>query len=300
MPSTWLEVALNGPWGPDKQPRAPVAVSDCIEQGIACVEAGAAIVHVHAFDEAAGVQKDDPHLYAAIIEGIRAHVDAIVYPTIPLAGFPGQSQPAMDGPARFAHQAELARRGLLEWAVVDPGTVNFGAYDAIERDEPGFVYLNPEEHVRAGLAVADEFGTTPSYAIYEPGFLRLGAALEKRYRNMGPAVYRFMFSDAYTFGYPPRAYALDSYLTLLADEAPGAPWMVSGLRVDITPLIAEAVRRGGHVRVGLEDAPFGSERANAHWVSHAVREIEAAGGTVASPGDIRAALSAVQRSRGTP
>ncbi len=291
--STWLEVSLNGPWGRDKQPGVPITVAECVEQGVACVEAGAAIVHVHAFDPETGQQNDDPDTYAAIIEGIRARVDAIVYPTIPLAGFPGQ--PMLDGPARFAHQAELARRGLLEWAVVDPGTVNFGKYDDIERDEPGFVYMNPEEHVRAGLDVADAAGTTPSYAVYEPGFLRMGAALAKRYPRIGPPVYRFMFSTAYTFGYPPELYALDSYLTLLAAEAPGAPWMVSGLGVDVTPLIGEAVRRGGHVRVGLEDAPFGSARSNLEWVGRAVREIEDAGGTVATAAQVRAKLEALKK-----
>jgi len=290
--STWLEVALNGPWGRDKQPGVPIAVEECVEQGVACVRAGASVVHVHAFDPDTGRQDDDPDTYAAIIEGIRAQADAIVYPTIPLAGFPGQ--PTLDGPARFAHQAELARRGLLEWAVVDPGTVNFGIYEAIDRDEPGFVYMNPEEHVRAGLAVANAAGTTPSYAIYEPGFLRLGAALAKRFPNVGTPVYRFMFSTAYTFGYPPESYALDSYLTLLAAEAPDAPWMVSGLGVDVTPLIAEAVRRGGHVRVGLEDAPFGSGRSNVEWVEHAVREIEDAGGTVATAAQVRTELEAVK------
>lgn len=286
--STWLEVALNGPWGRDKQPGVPIAAEECIAEGIACVRAGAAIVHVHAFDPETGKQNDDIDTYAAIIEGIRAEVDAIVYPTIPLAGFPGQ--PLMDGPARFAHQAELARRGLLEWAVVDPGTVNISAYDDVARDTPGFVYMNPEDHARAGLEVADEAGSTPSYAVYEPGFLRLGAALARRYPNMGPAVYRFMFSTTYTFGYPPAPYALDSYLTLLGAEAPAAPWMVSGLGVDITPLIPEAVRRGGHIRVGLEDAPFGSGRSNVEWVEHAVREVDAAGGSVASAAGVRAEL----------
>lgn len=47
---TWLEVALNGPWSPQRQPGIPVCVKDIIEQGIACVKAGAAIVHVHAYD----------------------------------------------------------------------------------------------------------------------------------------------------------------------------------------------------------------------------------------------------------
>ena len=285
MSRTWIEAAMNGPWGSDRQPGSPTTVEECIEQGVACAEAGAAIVHVHAFDPEADEQRDDPDTYARIIEGIRAEVDAVVYPTIPPLGLIEES--SMSAEERFAHQDELGRRGLLEWAVVDPGSTNVSSYAAIERDEPGSVYENPEPHVREGLEVCARHGASPSYAIYEPGFLRLGAALAERYPGVAPPVYRFMFSESYTFGYPPEPYALESYTTLLDAEAPDAPWMVAGLGVDVTPLIPEAVERGGHVRVGLEDAPLGSSRTNVEWVEHARAAVEAAGGTVATAADVR-------------
>ncbi len=59
MASTWLEVALNGPWSRARQPRIPITVAEIVAEGIACVRAGAAIVHVHAYDEATGRQRDD-------------------------------------------------------------------------------------------------------------------------------------------------------------------------------------------------------------------------------------------------
>ena len=289
MTGTWIEAAINGPWGSDRQPGSPITVEECIEQGVACAEAGASIVHVHAFDPETDEQRDDPDIYARIIEGIQEEADAIVYPTIPPLGLIEES--TMSAEERFSHQAELGRRDLLEWAVVDPGSTNVTSYEAIERDEPGAVYENPESHVREGLEIAARHGTSPSYAIYEPGFVRLGAALADRYPGIAPPVYRFMFSEAYTFGYPPEPYALDSYTTRLESEAPDAPWMVTGLGVDITPLIPEAVERGGHVRVGLEDAPLGSDRTNLEWVEHARAAIEAVGGTVATTAEVRAELA---------
>ena len=42
---TWLEVVLNGPWTRKHQPRIPVTVKEIVEEGIACVKAGAANVH---------------------------------------------------------------------------------------------------------------------------------------------------------------------------------------------------------------------------------------------------------------
>lgn len=77
---TWLEVSLNGPWSRDRQPLIPISVAEIVEQGVACAQAGAAIIHVHAYDEHTGRQKDDADTYAAIIEGIREHIDVIVYP----------------------------------------------------------------------------------------------------------------------------------------------------------------------------------------------------------------------------
>lgn len=285
MQSIWLEAAINGPWGREAQPGVPLSVDECIEAGVACAEAGAAIIHVHAFDPETDEQTDDPSAYARIIEGIQARVDAIVYPTIPLAGSPGT--PLISAENRYHHQAELGKQGLLEWAVVDPGSVNFSKYDDIARNERGFVYLNPEEHIRHGLEIASRHGTSPSFAIYEPGFVRLGAALAAQYAGIHQPIYRFMFSDDYTFGYPPEAYALDSYLTLLAAEAPDAPWMIAGLGVDVTPLIPEAVERGGHVRVGLEDISLGARHSNVELVERAKDEIKDAGGGLASPTDIR-------------
>ena len=285
---TWLEVALNGAWTRKRQPLIPVSVKQIVDEGIACVKAGAAIVHAHAYDEASGLQTQNPDVYAAIIDGIRSQVDAIVYPTIPAAGL-GARDGAQPARLRFAHVEELARRGLLEWTAVDPGSANFALYDELREDRAGFVYLNPEEDIRHGLKLAMRHGLHPSYAIYEPGFMRLGATLHWRESCPAP-LYRLMFSSGYTFGFPPEDYALTAYLKLLDQVAPGAHWMLAGLHVDILPMIPRTIAEGGHVRVGLEDAPWGSDRSNLQWVEEAARQIENCGGTLATAQDVRAAL----------
>jgi len=271
--ATWLEVALNGGWGRHRQPGIPVTVRNIVDEGVACAREGAAIVHVHAYDEASGRQRDDADAYARIIEGIRECCDCIVYPTIPLGGDTSAA-------ARFAAIEGLARRGLLECAVVDPGSVNIA----------GYVYLNSDEHIRHGLALAARHRFHPGYAIYEPGFLRLGAKLAREAAAPQP-IYRFMFSQGLSFGFPPAEYALEAYLRLLAEVAPGSPWMVAGLDVDILPLAGAAAARGGHVRVGLEDAPLGSTRSNLEWVQAARSAILAAGSSLASPAEVRRALN---------
>lgn len=290
MSRVWIEAALNGPWTRAKQPGIPVGVEDIVADGIACAEAGAAIVHAHAYDVTTGRQKDDWEIYARIIEGIRAKADVIVYPTIPSPGL-GQEQ----NTNRFGHTLELAKRGLIEWAVIDPGSVHISRFDDLGH---GGVYANPHEDIMEGMRIARAHNVHPSYAIYEPGFTRLGAALAAIAPPSPTPIYRFMFSDEFAWGFPPREKYLDIHLDLLADVAPGAPWMIAGLGVDITPLIPHTVVRGGHVRVGLEDALWGNPQTNEALVKDAVTRVRAAGGEPATTAGVRRELKEMDVARG--
>ena len=281
--TVWIEAALNGPWGPQRQPGAPHTIKSIVEEGVACAKAGACIIHAHAWD--GGPQSFEADDYARIIEGIRARVDVPVYPSIPMSG-------ALTPAQRFAHTEALAARGLLEFAVVDPGSVNLTELNP--GPDPAPIYANPEADIRHGLDLAARFGFHPAFAIYEPGFTRAGAALARR-AGVKPPLYRFMFSQTFAFGFPPEPFGLDAHRALLAHEAPGAPWMIAGLGVDVRALIGPAVERGGHVRVGLEDAPFGSPLGNVGWVEDAVRRVREAGGEPATPAQMRRELGALAR-----
>ena len=291
MPKVWIEAALNGAWTRERQPAIPISADEIIADGIAAAQAGAAIVHLHAYDVATGRQRDDYDIYAPIIEGIRSRVDAIVYPTLPItgSGYAGELRSAKE---RYQHLERLAQNGLAEWGVVDPGSAVFTRFDQIARGDVGYTYYNPDDHFREGMRIAAHYGARPSYAIYEPGCLRLGAATAAAMPKVPTPVYRFMFAQEFCFGFPPEERFLDAHLALLGEMAPGAPWMVAGLGVDIRPLIAPAVARGGHIRVGLEDRPFGVRETNRGLVEEAVRLVRAAGGEPAAAKDVRAACAA--------
>lgn len=291
MNKVFIEAALNGAWGRERQPAIPIAVEEIIADGVAAVKAGAAIVHLHAYDVATGRQKDDWQIYAPIIEGIRAKVDAIVYPTLPItgSGYAGELRNARE---RYVHLEELAKRGLAEWGVIDPGSAVFTRFDQVARGEAGYTYYNPDDHFYEGMRIAAAYGVRPSYAIYEGGCTRLGAAKAKAMPRVPVPVYRFMFAEEFCFGFPPREQYLDAHLALLGELDPGAPWMIAGLGVDIRPLIAPAVERGGHIRVGLEDRPWGVRETNRALVEEAVRLVRAAGGEPATASETRAMCAA--------
>jgi 3-keto-5-aminohexanoate cleavage enzyme len=291
MSKVWIEAALNGAWGRKRQPAIPISAKEIIANGIATAKAGAAIIHLHAYDAVTGRQRDAYEIYAPIIEGIRGQIDAIVYPTLPItgSGYAGELRSAHE---RYEHVERLAKSGLLEWAVIDPGSAVFTRFDQIARGESGYTYLNPDDHFLEGMRIAAEYGVRPSYAIYEAGCARLGAATAVAMPKVPVPVYRFMFSVEFCFGFPPRSGYLETYLALLQEIDPGAPWMVAGLGVDIRVLIAPAVARGGHIRVGLEDRPWGVHETNRALVEGAVRLVRAAGAEPASPAEVRTACAA--------
>jgi 3-keto-5-aminohexanoate cleavage enzyme len=289
MRKVWIEAALKGGWSRALQPGIPDTVEAIIAEGIACARAGATIVHVHAYD-GGGPQTHDWQVYARIIEGIRNEVDVPVYPSYPALTTNGDASLA-DVAVRFAHVEALVARGLIEFAIVDPGSANFTLTKTTAAAPPAGTYMNPEDHVRHAFDFAARHGLHPDIAIYEPGFMRAGAALARAAGTKAP-IYRLMFCNLLAVGFPPRPYALAAYLSLLEEEAPGAPWMIAGVSADIRPLIAETVRRGGHIHVGLEDAPLGTKASNPKLVEEAVRMVREHGGEPATPAEMRQALAA--------
>ena len=286
---TWIEVALNGAWTRRLQPNIPITAQEVVKDGVACIKAGAAVIHAHTLDPQTGKQNGSVENCAAFMDGIRSQVDAIVYPTavdIPLPP---------EWAARYATTVELSKRGLLEWGVLDPGSVNFYLTDASAPPlfgGEGGVYLNPNGALELGIELAAQHKFHPAYACYEPGFVRQGATLHRKQPTAPVPIYRFMFSSGFTFSFPPEEWALEAYVRLVEKVAPGAPWMAAGLAVDVLPLVPKVVSLGGHVRVGLEDTHLHSQRTNVGLVEAAVNAIQKAGGEPATAADIRASLAA--------
>jgi 3-keto-5-aminohexanoate cleavage enzyme len=292
MHKVWIEAALNGPWSRKFQPGIPDTIEAIVAEGIACARAGATIVHLHAYD-GGGPQTYDWQVYARIIEGIRNQVDVPIYPSFEPLMLSDGNAGVTDPSVRFAHAEQLAARGLIEFAFADPGSINFTQTRTTAKAEPAGTYLNPETHTRYALDLAARHGLHPDLAIYEPGFIRAGAALARAISTKAP-IYRLMFCETMAVGFPPRPYALAAYLALLDDEAHGAPWMLAGVNADIRPLIGETVKRGGHIRVGLEDATLGTRATNLEMVEEAIKLARAHGGEPATPTEMRQALAKME------
>ena len=139
--------------------------------------------------------------------------------------------------------------------LVDPGSVNMGLTSAgtVPDAATAGPYQNSYADLEYMFARSGELGAAPSISVFEPGFLRTTLTLHRAGRVPPGAMVKLYFGGELEFGLPPTATALDAYLELL--EPSGLPWSVAVLGGDVVGcgLAERAIRRGGHVRVGLED-----------------------------------------------
>lgn len=284
-----IEAAINGATMKVTQPHVPRIVDEIVADALACLDAGAAIIHHHTDD---GLL-DGRHATAPYREAwtaIRARVpDAILYPTM---GGGGAHTTIRE---RYAHVEELADLGLLRLALVDPGSLSLGPLDqdglpmAID-----LVYQNTFADARYMFDVCNARGLAAHVSIFEPGFLRIALAYHARGRLPPAKIQLYFGGDALPFGLPPTAASLDAYLAML--DGTGLPWMVGVIGGDVTTVLAElAIARGGHVRVGLEDYVGPAEPRNADLVTAIVRMAERAGRRVATAAEAAAILRVPMR-----
>ena len=279
-----IEAAVNGATTKATNPNAPETPAEIAADAVACLRAGAAIVHNHNRDYAVDGARAAELYLEAWRPVLREHPDAILYPTLGYGEGIG---------ARYTHVERLAESGLLRMSFLDTGSVNLGATD--EEGLPGgkeFVYVNSFADIRHKVAVCERHRLAPSIAIFEPGFLRTTIAYERAGRMPKGAFVKLYFGAergflgargrGAAFGLPPTARALDAYLEIL--EGSRLPWAVAVLGGDVFEcgMAKLALERGGHVRVGLED--YGGERQpkNAELVEEVVALARSIGRTVAT------------------
>ena len=213
---------------------------------------------------------------------------AVLYPTMGGGATIGE---------RYDHHLPLASEGLIDMGVIDPGSVNLSSSGADGSPPTGaYVYANSPADIGYMMDVCRAKNVGPSFAIYEPGFLRMVLIYQQAGQLAPHSLTKFYFSGgAYfgrgtpTFSAPPIVEALDLYLAMLADTP--LPWGVAVLGGSIfdTPIARRALERGGHLRVGLEDDAGGP--ANIDQVQRAVALCEQVGRPVATCAQARELLA---------
>ena len=286
-----IEVALNGVTSKDRNPAVPIEPEEIAADIIACAEAGASVFHTHPTRPPAarrGVSDTAEDYATAYRLALADRPDLLLYPT--MSG-------GADIGARYDHHQLLAEEHLIRFGCLDPGSVNLASFgiDGLP-SATDFVYTNSPNDVRYMMEVCAQSGLGASLAIYEPGFLRMTLGYFDGGHLPSGSIAKFYFSgdDGFfgrgtpTYSAPPLPEALELYLAMLGDR--DLPWAVTLLGGDLlsTPVARQALDRGGHLRVGLEDDP--SAESNAVAVARAVDLVAAVGRPVASSADAAAIL----------
>ena len=291
-----IEVAVNGVTTPERNPAVAADAKALAADALACFEAGATIIHTHPTRVTATLDERAEEYAAAFRIMLAERPGAIVYPTMGGGTAIGE---------RYDHHLALAGEDLIKMAVIDPGSVNLAASapDGSPPDTPR-AYVNTPADIRYMMDVCQREQLGPSFAIYEPGFLRMVLVYHQSGQLAPGSLTKFYFSGGGyfsrgtpVFSAPPIPEALDLYLAMLGD-AP-LPWGVAVLGGSIfeTPIARMAVERGGHLRIGLEDD--GSGPANVEQVRRAVALCADVGRPVATH-DQTVAILGLPRGPATP
>ena len=282
-----IEVAVNGLTTPARNPHVPRTPDAVARTALACLQAGAAIVHTHTHSIELP-PSESVQLYAEAWSAVlRERPDALLYPTQLL----GQ-----DMSERLAHLDPLITRPGLRVAPVDPGCVNvtWADDDGLPTAHGLGPYVNSVEDIHYAFELCERLALGPSIAIYEPTWLNHTLAFERAGRLPAGAMVKLYFGgpsgyfargEGVSFGLPPTAKAFEAYLEML--EGSRCPWSVSVLGGDVlgTPVARLALEAGGHLKLGLEDYAGLGSPTNEELVARAAQLVADTGRPVASPGE---------------
>ena len=165
-----VEAALNGGTPKSRNRNVPRAPEEITRDALACLDAGAAIIHTHIEDfDTTGEAAAERYL-----DGWKPILAA--RPDVILASTSARGAMSRE---RFGHYRPLADHGMRMGAL-DTGSVNLASRG---RDGlPGarqFVYTNSFQEIADLIALHEAAQLGPSIAVYEPGFLRTVLAYDR-------------------------------------------------------------------------------------------------------------------------
>ena len=292
-----IEAALNGGTPKARNASVPRSVREIVEDGLCCLDAGAAIVHNHNDDPVLGttVRHDAQPYIDAWREILAERPEAILYPTM------GSGGPHTTIEQRYSHIPLLAEAGVLGQGLIDPGSVNLGVRDANGLPAPGeTVYLNSYSDARYMFDTCNRLGCGASISIFEPGFLRVALAYARAGQMPDGTMVKLYFGgggrrQGLSFGLPPTLPSLEAYVSML--DGTGLQWSVAVLGGDVVEsgMARWVLERGGHLRVGLDDYAGPERPTNAELVLQAAALCEEMGRPVANCGESRSLLGLQER-----
>ena len=254
----------------------PYTPQEIAEEALACYNAGASVVHIHARENDGGPSWR-VEVFREILEETRKRCPIII--NFSTGGV------FVERDARIAHIRELKP----QIAALNMGTMNYAKYSAKRKSFVfNVVFHNPFEDIMFFLDTMNKNGIKPECECFDLGHLESIFPL----MDMGLLT---NFQVSLVMGVVGGMAATARNLAHVASLVPpGVAWEVIGISQDQWLLIATALALGGNIRVGLEDnfylSPGEMARGNGPLVEKAVRMTRDIGREPATVEEARAIL----------
>ncbi|MEU7789766.1 3-keto-5-aminohexanoate cleavage protein [Amycolatopsis sp. NPDC049159] len=281
---------------PSQSPHLPLSADEVADAALEAIEAGSAIVHLHA-REPDGRPTPDPDVFEKIVGRITAETDAVVNITTG-----GASSMTMD------ERLAAARRLKPELASMNMGSMNFvysGIADKVTEwkhdwEKPYVLntyshpFVNTFDRIEDTLRTLGAAGTRFEYECYDIGHLYSLAYFVELGLAKPPLLIQGVFGVLGGIG---ADHANLEHMVRIADKLFGDDYAFSAFAAGRDQLAfgTHSAWLGGHVRVGLEDSLWIGKGKLAASNAEQVRKIRAVvtdlGKPIATPADARAMLA---------
>ena len=282
---------------PSMSPHIPITAQEIADAAVGAVEAGAAIVHLHARDPETGQPSQSPDLFRPILQSIKQRSNCVV--NITTGGSPRMA---------IEERLEPASTFKPEVASLNMGSMNMGLFAMLKRQKSfehdwelpylegsrSNIFRNTFEDIEHILTTCGEDGIRFEIERYDIGHLYTCAHFVERGLLKPPFLIQSVFGLLGGIGAHPEDVI---HMKRTADRLFGDDyyWSVLGAGRNQLPVAAIAASMGGNVRVGLEDSlwsgPGKLAETNAEQVALARQIIEGLGRQVATPDEAREMLA---------
>jgi uncharacterized protein (DUF849 family) len=288
----------GGAHTPSMSPHLPVTPEEIARESIEAVEAGAAIVHLHARDPITGKPTGSPDVFRQFVGKIKDATDAVINIST------GGGGPGMP----IAERAEAGRALKPEMCSLNMGSINLVLSEMAQKDRAwkhewekpflestrGMVFRNTYEDIEWILAnIGQAGGTRFEFECYDVSHLYTLAYFLERGLVKGPLFVQSVFGLRGAQG----AHAEDlMHQKRTADRLFGNDyhWSVLAAGKSQVPLATMSAILGGNVRVGLEDSLYIGRGELAQSNAEQVRKIRTIltelGLEIAKPDEVRQLL----------
>ena len=281
---------------PIMSPHLPITSDEIASAAIGAVEAGAAIVHLHARDPETGKPDQSPEAFARFLPRIKQATKAVV--NLTTGGAPYMT---------VAERVKPAETFQPEVASLNMGSMNFGLFPMLNRfkefkhpwekehleNSVDLIFRNTFKDIEFALKTLSETGIRFEFECYDVGHLYNLHHFLERGLVKPPLFVQTVFGILGGIGPHPEDVI---HMKRTADRLFGDKyqWSVLGAGRNQMPIISMALAMGGNVRVGLEDSLWGGPgrlaQSNAEQVTLARKMIEGLGMDVATPDEAREML----------